>query len=71
MQLTESELREIIRRCLKGSIDPDRPAADQQFCLYTKKKNPKTGQRRLLGRHNSLADALRQDRLIQAIKHGK
>lgn len=71
MQITESELREIIRRCLKGSIDPDRPTADQQFCLYTKKRDPKTGKRRLLGRHSSREDALGQERLIQARKHGR
>jgi hypothetical protein len=71
MHLTESELREIIRRCLKGDIDPKRPLSDQQVCLYTAHKDPKTGRRRLLGRHADRGEALGQERLIQARKHGR
>jgi hypothetical protein len=70
MHLTESELREVIRRCLKGNIDPDRPRSEQQVCLYTAHRDPKTGKRRLLGRHASREEALGQERLIQARKHG-
>jgi hypothetical protein len=70
MHLTESELREIIRRCLKGDIDPDRPVSAQRVCLYSKSKDP-TGKRRLLGRHASREEAMSQERLIQARKHGR
>jgi hypothetical protein len=70
MHLTESELREVIKRCLKGDIDPDRPLSDQIVCLYTARRDPKTGRRRLLGRHHYREEALGQERLIQARKHG-
>ena len=68
MHLTESELREIIKRCLKGDIDPDRPLSDQVVCLYTKKKHG--GMRRLLGRHPDKKSAYGQERLIQMRKRG-
>lgn len=70
MHLTETELREIIKRCLKGDIDPDRPASEQEICLYSKSRDPRTGKRRLLGRHHDREEALGQERLIQARKHG-
>ena len=70
MHLTESELREVIRRCLKRDIDPNRPLSDQIVCLYTAHKDPKSGKRRLLGRHHDREEALSQERLIQARKHG-
>lgn len=53
----------MIRPCKKDDIDPKRPK--HKVCLYTKSKP-----QRLLGRHRSLASALRQERLIQAKKHG-
>jgi hypothetical protein len=70
MHLTETELREIIKRCLKGDIDPDRPTSEQEICLYSKRRDPRTGRRRLLGRHHDRGEALGQERLIQAIKKG-
>ena len=69
IHLTETQLREVIRRCLKGDIDPDRPVSDQEFCLYTKRKDAK-GRRRLLGRHPDRESALGQERLIQIRKRG-
>lgn len=71
MNLTESELREIIRRCLRGDIDPERPISAQRVCLYSKRRDPQTGKRRLLGRHADRGEALGQERLIQARKHGR
>ena len=56
---------------MKGDIDPKRPLSDQQVCLYTAHKDPKTGRRRLLGRHADRGEALGQERLIQARKHGR
>jgi hypothetical protein len=67
--LTETQLREVIRRCLKGDIDPKRPESEQEFCLYTKRKDSR-GRRRLLGRHASREEALGQERLIQMRKRG-
>ena len=49
-------ISEIIRKC------------GDDWCLYTKKKNPKTGRRRRLGTHSSKDAAYRQERAIKA--HG-
>jgi len=49
-------ISEIIRKC------------GDDWCLYTKKKNPKTGRRRRLGTHSSKEAAYRQERAIKA--HG-
>jgi hypothetical protein len=45
---------EIIRKC------------GDDWCLYTKKKSKKTGERRRLGTHSSRAGAERQERAIKA-----
>jgi hypothetical protein len=50
-----SPINEIIRSC-----------GDGKYCLYTKKKDPKTGRRRRLGTHASRASAERQERAIKA-----
>lgn len=56
--ITENLLRqyitEIIRKC------------GDDWCLYTKSKNPKTGKRRRLGTHASKSGAERQERAIKA-----
>jgi hypothetical protein len=50
-----SSINEIIRSCDNG-----------KFCLYTKRKDKKTGKRRRLGTHSSRASAERQERAIKA-----
>lgn len=56
--ITENLLRqyiiEIIRKC------------GDDWCLYTKSKDPKTGKRRRLGTHSSKTGAERQERAIKA-----
>lgn len=49
-------ISEIIRKC------------GEKWCLYTKKKDPKSGRRRRLGTHSSKSGAERQERAIKA--HG-
>ena len=49
-------LSEIVRKC------------GDDWCLYTKKKDPKTGKRRRLGTHPSKAAAYRQEKAIKS--HG-
>lgn len=51
-------LRELIFEIIKKCGD--------EWCLYTKKKNKKTGKRRRLGTHASKAGAQRQERAIKA-----
>lgn len=51
----------VIRPCRKEDLDPDRPASEQRYCLYTKSKPTK-----LLGRHPSAADAEKQEAAIHA-----
>ena len=46
---------EIIRRC-----------DDDSWCLFTKKKDKRTGRRRRLGTHSSRSGAERQERAIKA-----
>jgi len=47
-------IQEIIRACDGGKV-----------CLFTKKKDPKTGKRRRLGTHSSRSGAERQERAIK------
>lgn len=47
-------ISEIIRKC------------GEKWCLYTKKKDPKSGRRRRLGTHTSKSGAERQERAIKA-----
>lgn len=57
-------LREaVIRKCKSSDITDDKPAGEQQWCLYSR-KNPD----KLLGRHPSKESAERQERAIQANK---
>lgn len=49
-------ISEIVRKCGKS------------WCLYTKKKDPKTGHRRRLGTHSSKAAAYRQETAIKMSK---
>ena len=49
-------INEIIKKC------------GDDWCLYTKNKDPKTGRRRRLGTHSSKSGAERQERAIKA--HG-
>lgn len=55
-ELLRQLVTEIIRKC------------GDDWCLYTKKKDPKTGKRRRLGTHSSKEGAERQERAIKA--HG-
>lgn len=58
--MTESEVLlrqlvlEVIRKC-----------GDDEWCLYTRKKDPKTGKRRRLGTHGSEPAAKRQEKAIK------
>lgn len=52
----EDRVNEIVRKC------------GDKWCLYTKKKDKKTGRRRRLGTHDSKAAAYRQERAVKA--HG-
>lgn len=60
--MTEEELllrqliSEIVRKC------------GTKWCLYTRKKDRKTGRRRRLGTHASKADAYRQEYAIKMSK---
>lgn len=55
--LLRSIISEIVRKCDKN-----------KWCLYTKKKDKKTGRRRRLGTHSSKAAAYKQEYAIKA--HG-
>jgi len=52
----------IIKECLKKDKD-DRPESLQKWCLYTRDGD------KLLGRHPSKQKALKQERVIQVMKH--
>lgn len=56
----------IIKRCRKEDHDPNKSAADQKWCLYSKKSPGK-----LLGRHPSKESAKKQEAAIQINKHGE
>lgn len=62
-ELCESLLRKLIREIV-------RPCDNDKFCLFTKKKDPKTGKRRRLGTHSSKKDAYRQEYAIGKSKGG-
>lgn len=49
-----SFIREIVKKC------------GDEWCLYTKKKDAKTGRRRRLGTHSSKKKAYAQERAIKA-----
>jgi len=52
----------VIRKCKPGDKDPDRPADEQEWCLYSKSEG------KVLGRHPSRDKALNQEKAIKA--HG-
>lgn len=58
----EEEIKTLLR-CLVMEIV--RKCGDE-WCLYTKKKDPKTGRRRRLGAHSSKKKAYGQERAIKA-----
>lgn len=57
-RLEESLLRDLIAEIVRKCGD--------DWCLYTKKKDKRTGKRRRLGTHSSKAAAYRQERAIKA-----
>lgn len=58
--MTEDLLRELIAEIVRKCGD--------DWCLYTKKKDPKSGKRRRLGTHPSKSSAEKQERAVKA--HG-
>jgi len=58
--IEESLLRDLISEIVRKCGD--------EWCLFTKSKDKKTGRRRRLGTHSSKAGAYRQERAIKA--HG-
>jgi hypothetical protein len=54
----------ILKECREKDIDPDRPRSEQKWCLYSKS----TG--KLLGRHPSKEDAMKQEQAIHVNKGG-
>jgi hypothetical protein len=46
-----------------------RKLSSGKFRLYSKKRNPATGQRRNLGTFSSLASARKHERAVQYFKH--
>lgn len=54
----------MIKRCRKSDLKSGRGASGQRWCLWDSKG------KRVLGRHPSRSKAERQERLIQARKHG-
>lgn len=66
MRVTERQLRGIIQEELSEVI---RKLANGKYRLYSKKKNPKTGERRNLGTFNSRKAAEKHEKDIQFFKH--
>jgi hypothetical protein len=56
--ISENLLRQLITEIIRKCGD--------DWCLYTKKKDHKTGKRRRLGTHSSRKGAERQERAIKA-----
>ena len=56
-EVVESLLRLLVREIVE-------PCDDEKYCLYTRKKDPKTGKRRRLGTHPSKEAAYRQEYAI-------
>jgi len=66
VRVTERQLRGIIQEELSEVI---RKLANGKYRLYSKKKNPKTGERRNLGTFNSRKAAEKHEKDIQFFKH--
>jgi hypothetical protein len=64
MKLTKAKLLEIVEEELQEII---RKSGDE-FCLYSKKKNPKTGKKRNLGCYPSRSGAEKREREVQYFK---
>jgi hypothetical protein len=64
MKLTKAKLLEIVEEELQEII---RKSGDE-FCLYSKKKNPKTGKARNLGCYPSRSGAENREREVQYFK---
>ena len=62
MIITEGQLRRIITEII-------RKLASGKYRLYSKKKNPKTGQRRNLGTFDSRKAAEKHEKNVQFFKH--
>jgi|GEM_PF-1400253 hypothetical protein len=66
MRLTERQLRRLIQSELNEVI---RKLANGKYRLYSKKKNPKTGERRNLGTFDSRKAAEEHEKDVQFFKH--
>ena len=66
MRLTERQLRRLIQSELNEVI---RKLANGKYRLYSKKKNPKTGERRNLGTFDSRKAAVAPEKDVQFFKH--
>jgi hypothetical protein len=66
MRLTERQLRRLIQSELNEVI---RKLANGKYRLYSKKKNPKTGERRNLGTFDSRKAAEAHEKDVQFFKH--
>ena len=62
MIITEGQLRRIITEII-------RKLANGKYRLYSKKKNPKTGERRNLGTFDSRKAAEKHEKNVQFFKH--
>ena len=62
MIITERQLRRIITEII-------RKLANGKYRLYSKKKNPKTGERRNLGTFDSRKAAEKHEKNVQFFKH--
>jgi hypothetical protein len=61
---SEQIIEAVIKRCPKRVKD-DRPNSQQQWCLFDSEGE------KLLGRHPTKEDALKQERVVQIHKHMK
>jgi hypothetical protein len=71
--LTMNELKKVQRKIKEGSISVEEVRevvrkVGGKYALYTKKKDPKTGERRRLGTHDTKSQAEEQERAIYANK---
>lgn len=64
MCMSDELLREFVRDVVSEII---RKCGDK-WCLYTTKKDPKTGKRRRLGTHDTKQDAYKQEYAIEKSK---
>lgn len=55
----------ILRELIRETIDEIVRKCGDKWCLYTRKKDPKTGKRRRLGTHSTKAAAYRQEYAIK------